>query len=66
MIVDMDNLERLRKIRKAREAADAARAALMSQVEEALADGIRVSAIAHEARWSETYIRSIAKRRQAQ
>jgi hypothetical protein len=59
----MDEATRLRLIREARDAADAARRALMEQVEAALSEGIKVSAISHEARWSDTYVRSIARNR---
>jgi len=57
----MDEATRLRLIREARDAADTARRAVMEQVEAALNEGIKVSAISHEARWSDTYVRSIAR-----
>jgi hypothetical protein len=59
----MDEAARLKLIREARDAADAARRALMEQVEEALNEGIKVSAVSHEARWSDTYVRAIARTR---
>ena len=62
MIVAMDKDTRLRRIQEAREAADAARDAMMRQVKAALGEGIRPSAIAHAARWSDTYVRSIARK----
>lgn len=58
----MDETTRLRRIRAARDELDAARAHLDQEVSAAIAEGIRPSAIGHEARWSDTYVRSLKRK----